>query len=174
MTDTPAGAARPVPRPATAGRRRAAGIYGAIVTAATLTAAGGQLRTLALVATVVITLLVYWVAEEYAELLGEQTEHGQLPTRAQIRAELTATWPMVTASYLPLLALLLARLAGASDSAAANVGLTTAVVLLVYHTMSAGRAAQLSGRPLIITTCVAAALGVVMILLKNLVLLHLH
>ena len=54
------------------GRRRAAGIYGAIVTAAILDAAGGHLPTAVLVVSVVVTLLVYWLAEEYAEVLGEQ------------------------------------------------------------------------------------------------------
>ena len=54
----------------TAGRQRAAGIYGAIITAAIIAAVGGKLSTRALTVSVVITLLVYWIAEEYAELLG--------------------------------------------------------------------------------------------------------
>lgn len=156
------------------GRRRAASIYGAIVTAAILAAAGGHLGTGALAVAVVVTLLVYWVAEEYAELLGEHVERGAFPNRLQIRTELAAAWPMVSASYTPLLALVLARLAGASALTAANVGLSVAVVLLVYHGWSAGRAAQLRGRQLIGATSVAAALGMMMIVLKDLVLLHLH
>jgi hypothetical protein len=56
------------------GRRRAAGIYGAIITAAILDTAGGHLPTTALVVAVVVTLLVYWLAKEYAEVLGEQVE----------------------------------------------------------------------------------------------------
>jgi hypothetical protein len=101
-------------RPAmTAGRGRAAGIYGAIIAAV-----GGQLCTAALAVSVLITLVVYWVAEEYAELLGEQVTGGHLPTWAYVRAALAHTWPMVSASYLPLLALVLARVAGASVPAA--------------------------------------------------------
>ncbi len=64
----------------TAARRRAAGIYGAIITAAIIAAVGDHLRTLALAVSVLVTLLVYWVAEEYAELLGEQVTGGRLPT----------------------------------------------------------------------------------------------
>src|SRR5580658_11368233 len=95
------------PRPTTknVGRRRAAGIYGAIVTAAILDTVGGHVSTAALVVAVVVTLLVYWLAEEYAEVLGEQVQGGRLPSRASIGEALTATWPMVTASYAPLLAL---------------------------------------------------------------------
>lgn len=156
------------------GRRRAAGIYGAIITAAILDTAGGHVSTAALVISVVVTLLVYWIAEEYAEVLGEQAAGGHLPDRASIRRALVSTWPMITASYLPLLAVVLADLAGATQLAAANVGLVVAVVLLTVHGWLAGRAAQLKGRKLLFATSVAAALGVVMILLKDLVLIHLH
>jgi hypothetical protein len=156
------------------GQRRAAGIYGAIVTAAILDTAGGHVSTAALVVSVVVTLLVYWIAEEYAEVVGEQVEGGRLPSRASVRRALTSTWPMVSASYAPLLALVLARLAGASDLTAANVGLVAAVVLLTVHGWLAARAAQLHGWPLFLATSIAAALGIVMILLKDLILTHLH
>ncbi|MGW4487425.1 hypothetical protein ACWEOE_26705 [Amycolatopsis sp. NPDC004368] len=171
MTDQDEGPAHPAGR---AGRRRAAGIYGAIVTAAILTAAGSQLPTAALTVAVVVTLLVYWIAEEYAELLGEHVADGKLPGRRRIRAELAATWPMVSASFGPLVVTLLARLAGASIVAAANAGLVAAVVLLVWHAWSAGREARLSGWSLLALTSVGALLGIVMILLKNFVLVHLH
>jgi hypothetical protein len=156
------------------GRRRAAGIYGAIITAAILDTAGGRLPTEALVIAVLVTLLVYWLAEEYAELLGEQAEGGVLPSWKYVRSELASTWPMVSASYLPLLALLLARVAGASPLVAANVGLVGAVLLLIIHAWTAGRSARLHGWPLVATISVAAGLGLIMILLKDLVLIHLH
>jgi hypothetical protein len=156
------------------GRRRAAGIYGAIITAAILAAVGGHLPTAPLVVSVLVTLVVYWLAEEYAELLGEQIAGGRLPSRVYIREALQATWPMVSASYLPLLALLVARVAGASANQAANVGLVAAVLLLTWHGWWAGRAAQLHGRQLLLATSVAALLGLAMIALKDLVLIHLH
>jgi len=156
------------------GRRRAAGIYGAVVTAAIIAATGEKLPTRWLAVAVVVTLLVYWIAEEYAVLLGEHTARGHLPAWPQIRADLASTWPMVGASYAPLVALLLVRLAGGSPLAAANVGLAAAILLLVYHGWSAGRAADLRGWPLVLATSVAAALGVVMIVLKDVVLIHLH
>jgi hypothetical protein len=156
------------------GRRRAAGIYGAIVTAAVLAAAGDFVPTLVLAVSVVVTLLVYWVAEEYADLLGEQVEHGRLPTWPRVRVTLASTWPMVSASYAPLLVLVLARAAGGSGSAAANFGLVVAVMLLVFHSWSAGRASHLKGGQLLVATSVAAALGVLMIVLKDVVLILLH
>ena len=144
------------------GRRRAAGIYGAIITAAILDTAGGHLPTAALVVSVLVTLLVYWLAEEYAEVLGEQVEGGHLPSRASIWGALAGTWPMVTASYAPLLALVLARLAGASALlTAANVGLVAAIVLLTVDGWLASRAAQLHSWQLFFATSTAAALACV-------------
>jgi hypothetical protein len=156
------------------GRRRAAGIYGAIITAAILDTAGGHVSTTVLVISVVVTLLVYWIAEEYAEVVGEQAAGGRLPSRASIQGTLVSTWPMITASYGPLLAVVLATLAGASALTAANVGLVVAIVLLTIHGWLAGRAAQLQRWKLVVATSIAAGLGLVMILLKDLVLIHLH
>jgi hypothetical protein len=156
------------------GRRRAAGIYGAIITAAILDTAGGHVSTVVLVISVVVTLLVYWIAEDYAEVLGEHTTGGRLPSRAYVQGSLMSSWPMVSASYLPLLAVVLATVAGASGLTAANVGLVVAIVLLTVHGWLAGRAAQLRGRKLVLVTSIAAGLGLVMILLKDLVLIHLH
>jgi hypothetical protein len=156
------------------GRRRAAGIYGAIVTAAILDAAGDHLPTEALAVAVVVTLLVYWLAEQYAEILGEQAGGGHLPSWSRVREALAAAWPMVSASYLPLLALVAVRLAGFSALEAANAGLVVAIAVLTAHGWFAARAAQLQGRQLFGATSVALALGLVMILLKDLVLIHLH
>lgn len=162
------------PAAGNAGRRRAAGIYGAIITAAILDTAGDRLSTGALVVSVVITLLVYWLAEEYAELLGEQAAGGKLPSRAYVREALAATWPMVSASFLPLLAVVLARLAGASAYAAANIGLAAAILLLAAHGWLAARAARLRGWRLLFAVSVAVTLGLAMVVLKDLVLIHLH
>ena len=85
-----------------------------------------------------------------------------------------STWPMVAASYLPLLAVVLAHVAGASDLTAANAGLVVAIVLLTVHGWQAGRAAGLQRGKLLVATSIAAGLGLVMILLKDLVLIHLH
>jgi len=174
MADIAAGGRLPGPQARTPGRRRAAGIYGTIVTAAILDVAGGKLPTDTLVVAVVATLVVYWLAEQYAELLGEQSEGEAVPTWDFIRGRLDDTWPMVSASFLPLLALVLARVAGVSGFAAANVGLVTAVVVLMFHAWAAGRSARLRGRQLLFATSIAAGLGLAMILLKDVVLTHVH
>ena len=155
------------------GRQRAVGIYGTIVTAAILSSAGDRLSVPDLVVSIVVTLSVYWVAEEYAEILGEQLASGHLPTWPYVRAALAATWPMITASFVPLLFLVAAWLLGAAGPAAANAGLGAAVVELMLYGWSAGGAASLRGKQRCAVTSAAAALGLAMIVLKDVVLIHL-
>jgi hypothetical protein len=152
--------------------RRAAGIYGLIVTAAVLAAAGAQLGTGPLAVAVFVTLLVYWLAEQYAEI-GEHASAGHLPTWPDIRTALAARWAMVSASYVPLLTLVGARLLGATPSNAALVGLAVTVVLLTVYGWAAGRASDLRGVAQFVMTASAGALGMLMILLK-VAIVHLH
>lgn len=165
MTDIPAGGALPPAVHPTAARRRAAGIYGTIVASAVL-AAGGHLSTVQLAVAVLVTLLVYWAAEGYAEVLAEQAHAGHLPTPAQVRSLLATIWPMVSASYIPLLSLLVARLLGATTKTAATVALLVAIALLLVHGWVAGRTSQLRGLRLVAVTLVAGGFGVMMVLLK--------
>jgi hypothetical protein len=137
-----------------------------------IAAGGGRLTTGALAVTVLVTLVVYWLAEQYAELLGEHTHAGRLPRVGQVRSSLAAAWPMVTASFLPLVSLLVARLFGASTSVAAWVALVVAVCLLMIHGHVAGRAAGLTGVRLFAVTGTAGVLGIAMVVLKTLLQNH--
>ena len=131
------------------------------------------MSTIALVISVVVTLLVYWIAEQYAEALGEHTTGGHLPSRASIQGAPISTWPMVTRA---------AAAAGGGGGQGGrgvgahgrDVGLMAAIAPLTVHGWLAGRAAQLQDWKLLWVTSIAAALGLVMILLKDLVLIHLH
>jgi hypothetical protein len=73
---------------------------------------------------------------------------------------------MVTASYVPLASLLVARVLGADTKTAATVALVVAIALLLVQGWVGGRASQLRGLRLLAVTLVAGAFGVVMILLK--------
>lgn len=155
-------------------RRRASGIYGTVITAAVLASAGGELRTAGLAVAVLLTLLVYWAAEQYAEVLGEQAEHGHLPSWSRIRDGLISTSPMISAAYIPVLVLIVARLLGGTRTIAANAALAVAVLLLMTHGWSSGRAAELRGTRLVTVTLIAGSLGLFMIILKNFVITQLH
>ena len=133
---------------------------------------GSNLPTLPLAVAVFVTVLVYWLAEEYAGLV-EHTSAGHLPSWARTRAGLKAKWPIVSASYIPVATLLLARLLGATPSTAALIALVVIAVLLIVYGWRAGRAAGLRGLPLVVMTLLAGGLGLLMIFLKF-VLVNLH
>jgi hypothetical protein len=80
---------------------------------------------------------------------------------------------MVTASYVPLVTLLVARLAGATASTAALIALIVIVVLLLFYGWAAGRALALRGPALLGVTLLAGGFGLLMIALK-VSLSHLH
>ena len=155
-------------------RRLSAGVYGTIVTAAILASAGTHLPTTELAVSVLVTLTVYWIAEEYADLLGDQIAGARPPGWRQIRTALSVSWTMVSASYLPLVVLLLATWAGATATDAASAALIAAAVEMVVYALAAGQAAALRSRPRFVVAASAAVLGVAMIALKVFVLTRLH
>jgi hypothetical protein len=150
----------------------AAAIYGLIVTASVMATAGETLKTFALVIAVVLTLLVYWTAEQFAEL-AEHVTGGHLPTFRQARAQMASRWGLVSSSFIPLIGLLLTRALGATPYQSSIVGLAITVVLLMVHGWNAGSAAELRMPGKVFLTALAGTLGIVMILLKVL-LSHLH
>ena len=142
------------------------------MTASVLATGGTTLPVLPLVVAVFVTLLVYWLAEEYAELL-EHASAGHLPTWTRTRSLLLAKWPMVSASYLPLIILVVTRILGATTSTAALFALIGTVMLLMVSAWRAGRSAGLTGVALGGMTVVAGLLGLGMIGLK-IGITHLH
>jgi hypothetical protein len=158
--------ARPLLAPEDTRRRArqiAGGIYGTIVTASIMATSGGELPAAAETVAVLVTLTVYWIAHEYADLLGSHIAGGQLPGWRGIRDALTASWTMVSSSYLPLVVLIAATLAGAAATDAASAGLAAAALELVVYSLTAGRAASLGRRPQLVIAASAALLGLAMI-----------
>src|SRR6185503_994114 len=84
--------------------RTAHGIYGLIVGSAVMAAAQGDAVGRLAVA-VLVTLLIYWVAERYAHVMARRIVLGRRLTRPEMRRELSHGWELVTASYIPLIVL---------------------------------------------------------------------
>jgi hypothetical protein len=156
---------RPAATAAQKATGRAAGIYGLIVAASVLATVGGQMRTAPLAVAVFVTLLVYWLSEQYADL-GARASEGRMPTVGSARAALRAKWPIVSASYIPLVALLVARLLGATASDAALVAMIVIMGLLMIYGWRAGRSARMGWLGQTGMVLLAGALGALMILLK--------
>lgn len=154
-----------------------AGIYGTVICASILASAGEEpAARVALI--VVVTLIVYWLAERYAEVLGlaaspddEGTpgrlgHNGSRITAAHVRHVLRSGWPMIQASVTPLLVLLGSRLLGASTTTAIDIALAYTVCLLVGLGWLAATRAGLAGWPRMAAAGFAAILGLLVVMLK--------
>ncbi|WP_214368689.1 hypothetical protein [Pseudonocardia sp. H11422] len=145
-----------------------ADLYGLIVASAVMAVASETGSFVQIVVSVLVTGVVFWLAEVYARVLFEQVRSRSLSTRARIRAAFAGSAGLVWAAVVPLLGLLAAGLLGADPSTAANVGLSVATALLFWlGWVAAGRAGRPRLRRLGSAT-VTAALGAVMIVLKAL------
>ena len=144
----------------------AAGIYGIIVSAAVMVGSHGQTAA-AIVVSVVVTLVIYWVAERYARIVAERIHAGHRPSRQTLRVQLTTGWEMVTASTLPLAVLVVARLLGADLQAAVIWALSCSTVLLSWAGWRVGRGGRLTRAERLVSTAVAGVFGLGMVVLKT-------
>jgi hypothetical protein len=149
------------------GRDASGSIYGTIITAATIVGvAEGTHNVLDEAITVVATLVLYWIAHSYAQLLGRP--RGGTPSWTAAWHELAAEWQMVAVCVLPLAGLLVAGLLGASFSLATSIALWLSVGLLfLWGLLAARRAGQGAGAQLL-SSAVFAVLGIAIVVLKSL------
>jgi hypothetical protein len=143
----------------------AAGIYGVIVSSAVLLTAHAR-TAVATDVIVLVTLAVYWAAERYARIVAERIHEGRRPSWHTVRDQLTSGWEIMSASLLPLVVLLLARVAGASLENAVLVALVCSTLLLCLAGWRMGTGGRLNPAERVVSTLVAGAFGAVMIGLK--------
>ena len=153
-----------------------AGIYGTIICASILGAASPETPALKVAISVLVTLLVYWLAERYAEVLGlvSSPDHGgpyeqgtHRITAAHVRHVLRSGWAMIQASVTPLVVLLGSRLLGADSETAVNIALGYTVVLLATLGWLAANRAGLTGWARWLAAIFATFLGLVVVILKG-------
>jgi hypothetical protein len=148
-------------------RRLASEIYGLIVASSVL-AAGADDDDIAHVSlSVLVTLVVYWLAETYAHVMALRHVRGRRIGWAEARHDLRTGWPLVSASFVPLIAVVIAALLGTSVGTAQTVGLTCATLLLFSSGWIAGRRGGLTGWQRLLGATIAAGFGVALIALKT-------
>ena len=144
----------------------AAGIYGLIVSAAVMAASPADSAAV-LVVVVLATLVIYWGAERYARLVAERIHSGHRLDWTHARRQLTSGWEFVTASVLPLAALVIVRVVGVDLETAVLVALGCNTLLLCLHGWEMGRLGHLTRLERVATTTVAGLFGVLLIALKT-------
>ncbi len=148
----------------------ASAVYGTIVSAGLIAGEATSHRSTAVVVLLMLgTLLVFWAAHTYADLLGggvtdEPGKHHKW--RSVLREE----WPIVESGALPAVILVVAALFGASRESAALAALISAVAELCGWAALACRRMDLGWRHSVVYVLGAGGLGLAIIVLK--VLLH--
>jgi hypothetical protein len=144
------------------------GIYGLVISGSVMAAAGEHGSVTDVAVSVLVTVLVYWVAEAYAQVLGQGIAGDDPLTAGAVAGLLSRRWALVEASYLPLVVVLLTRLAGASTTAAIDSGLVTAALLLAaFGWIAASRRGSTMFMRLVAAVA-AGCFGAVAITLKTL------
>lgn len=146
-------------------RQAPAGIFGTIIGASVIASADPIEPLHDVVWAVLVTLIVYWLSERWSEVLASNLR-GEPITRRRIAEVFGHGWPMVQASYTPLVVLGVSWALGASNETALNLALAFCVATLAALGVLAGRRAGLSRWAVVGSGAFTAALGFVLILLK--------
>jgi membrane protein YqaA with SNARE-associated domain len=146
-------------------------IYGTLVAAALLaTEAAGSATVLAMVGTILGTLIVYWLAHVYADVIARQAlSEGEDPHRLTMRIvveALTQELGVIIGGALLVVVLVVVDLAGAGRSAAVDAAQLCSIAQLVAWGVFAARRAHLRPVSVVLYALVSAALGVLIGLLK--------
>jgi hypothetical protein len=146
-------------------------VYGIVVVGALLAAEGGLHEThLDTVLSALIAVAIYWLAHAYSSVLGRRlTTPGRL-TVGMLGRALKREWAIVQGAAIPLVALIIAWAAGASQEGAVTVALWSAVASLVGFELAAAVRSDASPGELVLDVSVGLAMVLAIIAMK--VLLH--
>jgi hypothetical protein len=147
-------------------------IYGTILVMAVIVALShdDSVTSAQLIAGVLATTFVFWIAHVYAEVLGQRMEgQGGRPTFANLAVAARGEWPLVEASLLPVLCLLVGVIGVVKTDTAVTIAIGVGVIELFGYGIAAGRRLQLSRGGIIVVGLVNGALGLLIVLLKVLV-----
>lgn len=144
-------------------------IYGLILVGSLMAAESyKQESRLDVLLSVIITIVVFWLAHAYSLALGRRIETSQSLSLHSLRGALSDSASVLHGALVPVLALLVSWLAGASSQLAIDIALWSAVATLVALEMVAGVRAKEEPLELVLSCCVGAGIGVSVLALKML------
>ncbi len=141
-------------------------ITGTVVSAAAIAASAGHLtEDSRLILAILGSVFIYWLAHVHARTLGESVVHRAHPVGA-LREALAETWPILVAALVPVGILLVAEVVGVNIRAAAWMAVIASTVLLTVYSFLAGRRGGLGLGGSLLSACVGAAIGTLIIVMK--------
>ena len=157
----------------TSPRRRRQGkpagaIYGQIVATSTLAVLDhdASLGAVAVLLSVVATMLVLWIAHVYSEVLAERVHRARRLSWQEVATAMAQDWPLVQAAAPAVVAMGLAALGLWSRDTGVLVGLALGVLSLFVWGVVIGRRSRSSWPYTLVVATVSGALGAVIIVLE--------
>lgn len=142
-------------------------IYGTIAAGALLAAEATRHESIEEAAgAVALTLALFWLAHGYAHSLGRRLGPARVGSARQVLVSLRHEAAIMRGALLPLVVLLLTRLAGAPTSTAVSAALVSAAVLLFLLELIAGVRSRQGALRTAVQTGVGAVLGLGILALK--------
>jgi len=146
-------------------------VYGTILVAALMSAETAKADTyVETVAAVLVVLVVYWLALAYADFTGERVKHAEHFHFADFARQAVRQLPVLYGAIVPLVAILICWLAGATVTTAIDIAIWAAAAMVVAIEVVIGIQSDLRGADLVRQTTVGVILGLGITALR--VLLH--
>ena len=142
-------------------------VYGVITVGALMAAESGHHESYAdLVGSAFIASALYWLLHAYSYVLGRRLQTRERLRPSTLMYGLAEESPILTGAAIPLLALLIAWVAGASQETGVTAALWTAVVSLVLFELVAGIRSRASAGELALEVGVGLAMGLAILGLR--------
>lgn len=144
-------------------------VYGIITIGALLAAESGAHETYPkTVGSAVITVMLYWFAHSYADVLGLRLSEQQPIGGRGLWQTFVRDWAIVKGASVPLLALLVAWATGAGQATAVAAGVWAAVASLIAFEVAAGIRSRARPVELVLEVLVGATMGLAILALRAL------
>jgi hypothetical protein len=144
-------------------------VYGLLTVGALLAAESGLKDTYPeTVGSTAIAVTMYWFAHSYADVLGLRLSEQRRLGWRELRATFIQDWSIARGAALPLLALLVAWAAGASQTTAVSAGVWTVVGSLLAFEVAAGIRSRAKPIELVFDVSVGTTLGLAILALRAL------
>lgn len=140
-------------------------ITGTVVSASVIAASAGHLEETRLILAILGTAFIYWLAHLHARTLGDAVKHRTHPVDA-LKESLAETWPILAAALVPAVILFALQLFGVDIVTDAWIAVIACTGLLTGYSFFAGRRGGLSLRGSVLSACIGALLGMLVIGLK--------
>lgn len=120
------------------------------------------------VGSTVLALGIYWLAHAYSTVLGRRLSDQERLTTGALARALVHEWAIVRGASIPLLALLVAWAAGASQATAVNAAVWAAIASLIAFELLAGLRSRATPRELALEGVFGITMGLAILALKYL------